>query len=309
MQKVHLDTDIGGEMDDLCALAMLLKWPDLTITGITTVADVQGRRNGYVRRVLSLAGRDEIPSASGADVESNWFRFRPGYPDEHTYWGSLIPPSPNPIDAALNLLKASIDAGATIICIGPFTNLHLLDLQHPGILESAHIVLMGGFTYPVHKDLPPWDNMMDYNVQLDVRSARYVIEHSDPLLVPLGITVQTALRRAYLQQLRSTNEVNRLIVAQAEAFAVEWHNEATYGATCSRLPSNIINFQHDPLTCAIALNWSQGVVVERLPIAIQDINGWLHESIQPNGKPTRVVTQINGERFNQFWFDLLTTSQ
>ncbi len=25
MTKIHLDTDIGGDMDDVCALAMLLK--------------------------------------------------------------------------------------------------------------------------------------------------------------------------------------------------------------------------------------------------------------------------------------------
>lgn len=25
--KVHLDTDLGSDMDDLCALAMLLRWP------------------------------------------------------------------------------------------------------------------------------------------------------------------------------------------------------------------------------------------------------------------------------------------
>jgi inosine-uridine nucleoside N-ribohydrolase len=31
--KLHLDTDIGGDMDDLCALAMLLRWPGLEITG------------------------------------------------------------------------------------------------------------------------------------------------------------------------------------------------------------------------------------------------------------------------------------
>ncbi len=36
MEKVHLDTDLGGDTDDLCALAMLLKWPDIQITGITT---------------------------------------------------------------------------------------------------------------------------------------------------------------------------------------------------------------------------------------------------------------------------------
>lgn len=50
--KIHLDTDIGGDMDDLCALAMLLKWPDLDITGVTTVSDTGGRRAGYVRYIL-----------------------------------------------------------------------------------------------------------------------------------------------------------------------------------------------------------------------------------------------------------------
>ena len=49
MTKLHLDIDLGGEIDDVCALAMLLKWPDLEITGITTVSDDQGRRAGYTR--------------------------------------------------------------------------------------------------------------------------------------------------------------------------------------------------------------------------------------------------------------------
>ncbi len=55
MAKVHLDTDIGGDIDDMCALAMLLKWPDLEITGLTTVSDEQGRRAGYANYILSLA--------------------------------------------------------------------------------------------------------------------------------------------------------------------------------------------------------------------------------------------------------------
>lgn len=38
MPKIHLDTDIGGDMDDLCALAMRLKWPELDIAGVTTAS-------------------------------------------------------------------------------------------------------------------------------------------------------------------------------------------------------------------------------------------------------------------------------
>lgn len=29
--KIHIDTDIGGDIDDLCALAMVLAWPDVEI--------------------------------------------------------------------------------------------------------------------------------------------------------------------------------------------------------------------------------------------------------------------------------------
>ena len=53
-QSIHLDTDLGGDIDDLCALAMLLRWEGVELTGITTVAEAHGRRAGYVRRVLKL---------------------------------------------------------------------------------------------------------------------------------------------------------------------------------------------------------------------------------------------------------------
>ena len=44
MIKVHVDTDLGGDIDDLCALAMLLRREDVEITGITTVAENGGKR-------------------------------------------------------------------------------------------------------------------------------------------------------------------------------------------------------------------------------------------------------------------------
>ena len=37
--RVHLDTDLGGDPDDVCALSMLLGWPDVEVVGITTVLD------------------------------------------------------------------------------------------------------------------------------------------------------------------------------------------------------------------------------------------------------------------------------
>ena len=67
MIKFHLDTDIGGDIDDLCALAMVLNWPDVELLAVTTNLDDQGIRAGYARYALGLAGRDDIAVAAGAD--------------------------------------------------------------------------------------------------------------------------------------------------------------------------------------------------------------------------------------------------
>jgi inosine-uridine nucleoside N-ribohydrolase len=274
MHKIHLDTDLGGDIDDLCALAMLLRWPDVEITGITTVAEANGRRAGYVRKVLALENRSSLPVAAGADVSQGFYRYPElSYPDEARYWKNPIPPSPNPIVEAVQLLKQSIEQDATFIAIGPFTNLHLLDQQYPGILTKARLFLMGGFVYPTRVGFPNWGNDMDWNIQVDVRSAKYVIEHSNPTLVPLTMTVETALRRAYLSDLGKAGTLGELIVRQAEAFAVDEQNEKRIGETCENVPNDIINFLHDPLACAIALGWNDGVEIKELPLIFEEKDG------------------------------------
>jgi hypothetical protein len=97
--------------------------------------------------------------------------------------------------------------------------------------------------------------------------------------------------------------VGQLIARQAEAFALDEHNEARYGETCQGLPRDIINFQHDSLACAIALGWNDGVEIEELPLVLEEKDGWLHERIDPQGKPVPVVTKVNGPSFNEFWLN------
>ncbi len=305
MQKIHLDTDLGGDIDDLCALAMLLQWSeDVHLTGITTVAEANSRRAGYVRYVLGLEGRSDIPVAAGADVSGGFYRYPElRYPEEERYWPEPIDPAPNPLDDALQLLKQSIEKGATIIAIGPYTNLYLLDLQYPGILMQANLFLMGGYIYSVRSGFPQWGNEMDWNIQLDVKSAKHVIENSNPTLIPLTVTVETALRRVYLDDLRKSRALGQLIARQAEAFAIDEQNESRFGETCEGLPRDIINFQHDPLACAIALGWKDGVEFQDLPLLLEEKDGWLHERIHHSGKSVRVVTKVNGPRFNEFWIN------
>ncbi len=305
MYNIHLDTDLGGDIDDLCALAMLLRWSDdVELNGITTVAEANGRRAGYVRYILGLEGRNDIPVAAGVDVSQGFYRYAElGYPEEMRYWPEPVKPLPNALDDAIHLLKQSIEQGATIIAIGPFTNLYLLNLQYPGILMEANLFLMGGYIYPTRLGFPNWGNEMDWNIQVDVKSARHVIENSNPTLIPLTVTVETALRRAYVDDLKKAGALGQLIAQQAEVFAVDEQNEMKIGETCEGLPRDIINFQHDPLACAIALGWNDGVEIEVLPLLIEEKEGWLHERIDPSGKPVRVVTKVDGPRFNEFWLN------
>jgi len=306
--KVHLDTDLGGDIDDLCALAMLLQWPrDIQLTGITTVAEAKGKRAGYVQYVLGLEGKYKIPVAAGADVSQGFYRYAElGYPSEERYWPKPIPPSPNTTEDAIHLLKQSIEQGAMIIGIGPFTNFYLLDLKYPGILKQANLFLMGGYVYPVRAGFPQWGNNMDWNIQVDVKSAKHVLENSSPTLIPLTVTVETALRRAYLDDLRRSGGLGQLIARQAEAFAVDEEMERKFGETCDGLPKDIINFLHDPLACAIALGWDDGIEIGEIPLKLDLEDSWLHEKIDTTGKPTKIVTKIDGSKFSKFWIKTIS---
>jgi len=299
--RIHLDTDIGGDIDDLCALAMVLNWPGAELTGVTTVSDDRGKRAGYAKYALELAGRDDIPVAAGADVSLHKYRWWPGLPDEGAYWPDPIPPAPTPIETALSLLERSIKHDAVIAAIGPFTNLALLEKRSPGILRDAKLYLMGGYVFPPREGFPLWGRDMDYNVQADAPSALYVIERSNPTLITLSVTVETALRRSYIERLMQAGPLGRILARQAEAFARDEQMEAKYGRTCEGVPDDIINFLHDPLACAIALGWDAGVEISRVPVVSEIKDGWLEQTIVSHGKPVDVVVKADGVRFNEFW--------
>jgi inosine-uridine nucleoside N-ribohydrolase len=304
--KLHLDTDLGGDIDDLCALAMLCKWPEVEFSAVTTNQDNGGRRAGYVRYALDSAGKPEIPVAAGADASLDCYRFFPALPDEKRYWPEPIPPTPGPIDAALDLLQSSIDDGAIIIGIGAYTNLTLLEKRNPGCLEKANLCLMGGYIFPVPDGFPQWGYDMDWNMQIDAESALMVLERANPLLVPMTITMQTWLRRVDLPALSQAGPLEKLIARQAEAWAEDHRMESRFGETCSGLPKDTINFQHDPLACAIALGWCDGIEIEEIPVVSEIRESWLRQRVEPAGKPTRVTTRVDGSKFADFWLKLVT---
>jgi inosine-uridine nucleoside N-ribohydrolase len=293
MARIHIDTDIGGDPDDLCALALALAWPGAEITGITTCTEHGGMRAGMVAHALRLAGRAEAPVAAGSEGSLSGFYMPPDIPDVERYWQEPITPLPSPPGAALDLLARSIEAGAAVVAIGPYTNLALLEIARPGLLARASVVLMGGHVSPLAPGLPPWGPEMDYNVRQDRQAARIVFESCAPLLVQLPITLQVHLRAAHLPRLHAAGPLARLIAHQAECHVTEPFF-AGLGRLHAALPDDLLNFHHDPLAVAVALGWD-GVRVETLPLVPRDEDGMPAFVVDKGGKPTRVVTEVEAE--------------
>lgn len=301
--RLHVDTDFAGDTDDACAVVMLLGWPGVEIVGITTTADPDGRRAGYLAYVLALAGRTDIPIAAGGPVSLTTGRPM-GVPEDHgRYWGVPVEPRPSPPGAALELLAASVEAGATLLAIGPWTNLAAL----PGGTGDVPVVGMGGWVRPPADDLPPWGPDMDWNVQCDTGAATALLDRSRLTLATLPPTMSAHLRAADLPRLAASGPLGRLLARQSEVHAEE-NRMRELGAAYPGLPDDLLNFQYDPVAAAVAVGWPGATVVaERLrPVLAGDV---LHFAPDPAGRPARVLTEVDGPAFAEAWIEAVEAAQ
>lgn len=304
---IHVDTDLGGDPDDACAIAMLLGWPGVEVAGITTTIDRGGIRAGQVAHLLALAGRDDIPLVAGAELSMSGEIADP-YTDER-FWPRSLAPRPSTAGAAVGLLRQNAERGATIVAIGPLTNLAALELTHPGTLATTSLVVMGGWIEPAAAGLPAWGPELDWNIQWDRQAAQIVAAAAYRLtLVTLPSTLTTFVRASELQQLRASGPVGQLLADQAEAHAHRAGLVALPPANPG-LPADLLNFHYDPITCAVAAGWD-GVVRKdmRLTASLEgDVFRW--RPYDGNGRVTSVVTGVDGPRFSEVWIRAVAAAQ
>lgn len=297
--KIHIDTDFAGDPDDACALAMLLGWPGVEITGVTTVADPDGRRAGYVGHLLAMAGRGDIPVAVGAGRSVTDGREMGTLPDHDRYWGDLtVTPVEVVPGAAADLLRASLTAGARVAAIGPLTNLAQLEDSDPGRLSEADVVAMAGWFDPVPSGLPRLGPEADWNVQCDPEAARLVAQRARLTLVPLSTTIRAWFRRRDADDLHA-GALGALLVRQATAYCEDQGKDAL-ATRHAALPADLLNFHHDPLACAVATGWD-GADLEVIPLVTVQDAGALRFHPRPDGRPTPVAVGADGERFVRDW--------
>jgi purine nucleosidase len=292
--RIHLDTDLGSDTDDLCALATLLGWPDVQLVGVTTNTDPRGQRAGYVEHALGLAGRDDLQVVAGAEATLAPTMVPVDFPD---YW-------PRPIGGATGSVRCG-DRHAGRERRGRGHRCCDRAVYEPLPARSAAARAPsscrgrrdGRPRSAVEAGIPTCGVDDDFNVQQDRMAAAIVLERCD--VVPIGVTIEVSLRAGHLPRLRAAGPLGRLVADQAVARARD-HRTRALGASFERLPDDLLNFQHDPLACAVALGWN-GVEIEEIPTALElrDDRLWMTER---DGAPTlRTVTAVDAPRFEETW--------
>jgi purine nucleosidase len=295
-RRIHLDTDLGSDTDDLCALAMLLGWEGVDLVGVTTNTDPGGTRAGFVHWVLRLVGREDVAVGAGAEGSLAGLFVPLAFPD---YWPEPIEPRPGRPGDALDLLCDNAADGATIVAIGPYTNLALVEAARPGLLAKSDLVVMGGHVTTPRRGLPQWGVHDDFNVQQDRLAAAIVFKRCRPIVVPLAVTIEVFLRSVHLKRLRAAGSLGVLLADQAEAHARD-NGRTEIGRAFPGLPDDLLNFHYDPLACAVALGWD-GVKIDAIPthLELRDERLWM---TQRAGEPSLgVVTEVDGPRFEERW--------
>jgi purine nucleosidase len=198
MVEFTLDTDIGSDVDDLLALAMVLGSPEVTLRAVTTVYGDTLLRARMVRRTYAIAGRPAPPIAAGARET------RSGRP---VWWagheGVLMPDlESEAIDEALDA-TALLGASPVVAAVGPLTNV-------ADALEGPHriqrLVLMGGDITSCQPE---------HNISCDVAAAQEVFAAGIPAVVTgIDQTRRVVLSEAEVETIQASGPLGALLAAE-----------------------------------------------------------------------------------------------
>ncbi len=150
-RRLIIDTDPG--IDDAMAIYFALASPELDVVGLTTVfgnVEVELATTNALR-LLEIAGRDDIPVATGAagPIASGYHGAIPHIHGADGQGDTHLPPplaAPSPRTAVELILEASHgERPLTILALGPLTNLARALQKDPGLAERVEeVVVMGG---------------------------------------------------------------------------------------------------------------------------------------------------------------------
>jgi purine nucleosidase len=182
---ILFDTDIGTDIDDAYALALILRSPELELVGVTTVSGDAVARARLAAKLLAVEGGTaaRIPVYAGTSTATQYMK--------QTEWATGFTSPALHTEGGVAFMRAQIEArpGAlTIVAVGELTNVAALLQSSPGIASKIkRIALMGGAVrrggQPGSAPQPEW------NIKSNAAAAQVVFRSGVPLVVaPLDAT-------------------------------------------------------------------------------------------------------------------------
>ena len=200
-EKIILDTDIGDDIDDAFALALALRSPEVQILGVTTTFGDTELRAKLASRLLSEAGRPNIPVFAGAPTHTKSQLTQRRYAEG----GHFAKTSQTAVDFLLDQIRRYPNE-ITLIGIGPLVNVGAaIDKDAATFRQLKRVVIMGGSVYRGYDDHigygPPVPPDPEWNIISDIPSAQKLFASGVPLYVmPVDSTMLKLdeVKRAFL---------------------------------------------------------------------------------------------------------------
>ena len=263
-----LDTDIGTDVDDCLALAVILASPEIELLGVTCVYGDVRLRARMVLKLLQLAGRTDVPVMLGA--EQTLLGVREIYWPGHEGVGlledgdaALAPDPEHAVDYLVRTIMAR-PGELHLLAIGPLTNVALAFRREPRLAQAVrHLTIMGGAMRGTDKLGLPF---AEHNIVCDPEAAHVVFASGAPItLVPLDLTTRVSIRPDDVAKIKAVGTpFHDAVARQVELYPRFVEAGSTY--------------LHDPLAAAVVV---RPRLIETAP---------LHVAVETQGRVTSGMT-------------------
>ncbi|MCY3804941.1 MAG: nucleoside hydrolase [bacterium] len=308
MTRLLLDTDIGTDVDDALALALLIAEPEVDLVGVTTVHGHAPLRAAIARSLLEVSDKRHVPVVAGRSTPLRRSSVEGFHWNE--MWGhegagvlrdaerQVPDDEPTREDAARFIIDAAGRARdpLAVVTVGPVTNLALALQMEPGLAGAlGPVTIMGGI---VERHMVAWPASFETNLNSDPLAAAIVLGSGlDITLVPLEVTLQVYLDRADRDRLEAdggpvSQRLVRLISEMHEPFL---GFAAKYGLDGSHFDER--TYLHDPLAVHVALGGDHAILRDA-SIAVEYEGQILRTIDHPERRPNmRVCAAADGPAF------------
>jgi len=180
-QKIIFDCDLGGDIDDAFALALILSSPEFEVLGIVMDHGLTNKRAQVACKMLYLTNREDIPVVVGRKTNQMVGTDIPADYSGQYYWAEgfdKVKPIAKPASEFIIENLRKYPGEVILITVGPVTNIGDVIRKDPEALKLAkHVYSMFGSFYLGYgtADEPNTVIAQEWNVRGDSEASKLLV--------------------------------------------------------------------------------------------------------------------------------------